>query len=544
MVIHWEGDDVEPPEQAALLAGRYRLQELIGRGGMGAVWAADDEVLGREVAVKEVVAPPGMDTAQQQMLHERTLREARAAARLTSRSVVTIFDVVEVDERPWIVMEKVDAPSLSEVLDRRGRLPVEEVVGIGLSVLDALRAAHESGVLHRDVKPANIMVLSNGRAVLTDFGIAVSEGDSSLTTTGMLVGSPAYMAPERALGNAATPASDLWSLGAAMYAAVQGVPPFDREGQLPTLHAVINEDTPPANHAGPLRPVLSALLAKEPEERPGHARLRDMLGSLPATVVATASGEADGSSPSPVLPGRSPIRTAASAWRGRRPAAIVLVPVLLVAGLAFAGGGYLLFQKLQPASPTPNSGKVPESAAAGESAPANADEQPRPSSGDAGNSTSPDGRTGDLDRPLPNGYRLYRDPTGFTVAVPAGWRVQREGTRVDIVDPDGSGFFRIGQTNDPKPDPLADWQRQEESVAQRLPDYRRLRLERVDYRGWKAADWEFTWRSDSGRTHVLNRNVVTGPNQAYALYWSMPEKSWQENLDSFRIAARSFQPAR
>src|SRR5918911_2706626 len=243
-----------------LLVGRYRFDRLLGHGGMGWVWSAHDEILGREVAVKEVVPPPDLMPEQRELIRRRTLREARAAARIEHPSAVTVYDVVEEDGRPWIVMQLLGTRTLADVLAEEGPLAPDVAARIGLDLLDALVAAHGAGVLHRDVKPANVLLTPSGRAVLTDFGIATVEGDPTLTSHGMLMGSPAYMAPERARGERPTPASDLWSLGATLFAAVEGQPPFRRDGHLPPPNAVLTEDAPPAEHAGPLRPVLAALL--------------------------------------------------------------------------------------------------------------------------------------------------------------------------------------------------------------------------------------------------------------------------------------------
>jgi serine/threonine protein kinase len=207
--------------EGRLLAGRYRLGHLVGHGGMAWVWSARDEVLNRDVAVKQVLLPADLTAEQREEIRERTMREARAAARLTHPNLVTVYDVVEDDANPWIVMELLPPRTLADVLATEGPVTPQVAAGIGADLADALRAAHAAGVLHRDVKPANVM-LTEGRAVLTDFGIALVEEDPTLTVTGVLIGSPGYMSPERARGERPTPASDLWSLGATLYAAVEG----------------------------------------------------------------------------------------------------------------------------------------------------------------------------------------------------------------------------------------------------------------------------------------------------------------------------------
>ncbi|POX62958.1 serine/threonine protein kinase [Streptomyces sp. Ru62] len=261
--------DAASPEAGGerLVAGRYRLLSVLGEGGMGTVWRAHDEVLHREVAVKEVRVSLDLPAERSKRMHVRLEREAWAAARVNARAVVTVHDVVTFDDRPWIVMELVRGRSLADVIGAEGALPPAEVARIGTEVLAALRAAHAAGVLHRDVKPANVLLADEGRVVLTDFGIATVEGDTALTMTGEVVGSPEYLAPERALGRTPGAASDLWSLGALLYAAVQGRSPFRRTTALATLRAIVDDEPPPAHRAGPLAPVIEGLLLKDPEER-------------------------------------------------------------------------------------------------------------------------------------------------------------------------------------------------------------------------------------------------------------------------------------
>ncbi len=234
---------------------------------MGVVWRARDFVLERDVAVKEIVAPPGMDEDGRLVLPRRAIREARSAARLSHPGVVTVFDVVEEDGRPWVVMELVPARSLREVISQDGPLAVERAARIGARLAGALGAAHAAGILHRDVKPGNVLLARDDRAVLTDFGIAVIEGDASLTQTGMLPGSPAYIAPERIQGEPAVPASDLWALGVTLLATVTGRAPFQRDDPVAVLGAVLNEEPFVPPDAGPLRPVLEGLLVKDPARR-------------------------------------------------------------------------------------------------------------------------------------------------------------------------------------------------------------------------------------------------------------------------------------
>ena len=256
-------------EPGALVAGRYRLHAVKGRGGMGVVWLAADELLRRRVAVKEVIWPPQLGQAERDQLRQRALREARTAARLDHPSVIGVFDFVEDDGRPWIIMPLIRYPSLSEVVREHGPLQPRRTARIGLQVVDALQAAHAARVLHRDVKPGNVLLGPEDQVVLTDFGMAIADGCTALTTSGVLIGSPAYMAPERARGEPATPAADLWSLGATLYTAVEGRPPFDREG---AGHPHCRRQRPSGSaHAG--RPALAGdqrAAAQGPGEAPGR----------------------------------------------------------------------------------------------------------------------------------------------------------------------------------------------------------------------------------------------------------------------------------
>ncbi|MGY1829228.1 serine/threonine-protein kinase [Geodermatophilus sp. SYSU D01180] len=263
-----------------LVAGRYAVTGMLGRGGMGVVWSATDQVLRRPVALKEVTFPAHLSDDERGALRDRTLREARAAARLVHPCVTTLYDVVEEDGRPWLVMELVDSRSLQEIVERQGPLPWPTVARVGLDVLAALEAAHAAGIVHRDVKPANVLVGRDCSAHLTDFGIAVATGGPSITTSGAIIGSPSYMAPERARGEEPGPAVDLWSLGATLYTAVEGRRAFDRPESMATLLAVVSEDPAPAERAGPLAPVLEGLLTKDPARRWDVARTRAALQAL------------------------------------------------------------------------------------------------------------------------------------------------------------------------------------------------------------------------------------------------------------------------
>jgi hypothetical protein len=269
-------------EHERLLAGRYRLSSVIGRGGMGTVWHARDELLGRDVAIKEIIWPPSLSDDERRTARHRALREAQMAARLRHPNVVLIYDIFEEDDRPWIVMELLPYRSLRDIVAQDGPLPPHQAAGLGLGILAALGAAHAEGIVHRDVKPANILVGPEGRAVLTDFGIARPADSPTLTASGLVIGSPSYIAPERARGERAGPAADLWGLGACLYTAVEGRPPFEREGALATLTAVVADEPDPATHAEALWPLISGLLRKDPASRLGPAQTGRMLRQLAA----------------------------------------------------------------------------------------------------------------------------------------------------------------------------------------------------------------------------------------------------------------------
>ncbi|WP_328753368.1 protein kinase [Streptomyces sp. NBC_00285] len=267
-------------ENDRLLAGRYRLGGVLGRGGMGTVWRAEDETLGRTVAVKELRFPSSIDEDEKRRLITRTLREAKAIARIRNTSAVTVFDVVDEDDRPWIVMELVEGKSLAEVIREDGLLEPKRAAEVGLAILDVLRSAHREGILHRDVKPSNVLISEDGRVVLTDFGIAQVEGDPSITSTGMLVGAPSYISPERARGHKPGPAADMWSLGGLLYAAVEGAPPYDKGSAIATLTAVMTEPLEEPKNAGPLKDVIYGLLTKDPAQRLDDDRARTMLTAV------------------------------------------------------------------------------------------------------------------------------------------------------------------------------------------------------------------------------------------------------------------------
>ena len=273
------------PAGGTRLAGRYLLLDRLGSGGMGVVWRARDELLGREVAIKDLWLPPSATAAERTRLRDRVLGEARVAARFSHPGAVVLHDVLVHDGRPLLVMELVDAPTLHELVEREGPLPPGLVARLGLRLLDTLAAAHRQGVVHLDVTPANVLVLADGGAKLADFGIAAAQ-DAPAREGGTVLGSPAYMAPEQIASERVGPAADLWALAATMYFAVEGVPPFGLGEPRETLAAVVADPPRPPRLAGPLGPALLSELAKQPAQRPGAKRLRQLLAPL-------ADGHAD-----------------------------------------------------------------------------------------------------------------------------------------------------------------------------------------------------------------------------------------------------------
>ncbi|MFB6537136.1 serine/threonine-protein kinase [Streptomyces noursei] len=323
------GDEVEMDgKEGRLLAGRYRLADVLGRGGMGTVWRAGDEVLGRTVAVKELRFPGGVEEDEKRRLITRTLREAKAIARIRNNGAVTVYDVVDEDDRPWIVMELVEGRSLAEAVRDDGPLTPRRAAEVGLAVLDVLRAAHGQGILHRDVKPSNVLISDDGRVVLTDFGIAQVEGDPSVTSTGMLVGAPSYISPERARGQKPGPPADLWSLGGLLYACVEGVPPYDKGSAIATLTAVMTEPVEPPKSAGPLEDVIYGLLVKDPASRLDEAGARVLLQEVVHAPEPKPEPPLDATRAMtlPTAPVEPAERTPGKAARPAKPAAKPRVP--------------------------------------------------------------------------------------------------------------------------------------------------------------------------------------------------------------------------
>ena len=742
------------PAKARRILDRYVLEQPIGRGGMGVVWKAEDTLLARSVAIKEVQLPPVLP-AEQEQLRRRVMREARAAARLSHHGVVTLYDVVRDQNRTYIVMELVEARTLADIVRQQGPLSPRQAADVGRRVLDALQAAHRRGIVHRDVKPGNVMVLADGRTKLADFGIASLSGDPELTATGTVLGSPSYMAPEQANGEASGPASDLYALGATLYFAVEGEPPFSKGAALPTLTAVVHEQARPMRQAGPLAPVIAALLAKSPEDRPAGNELIEMLDAvaeergtfgqqlsaslsrppwrrgrrrpwprpdieadagvtaiqptddLPSVDAPTAAeappaptaridtpakeaarsakerapeappapAEDDPPTPAAEAPTKPPTKppttpaTTAPQRRTRkvtskrqpaRPATSTPATSTKAAPAKPAAAGTVAegtgaestvaegagtpaaaqaatqapatgvtepASKPPPAPPEPKPEPLPEPKPEPRPAPTaktpdtktpdtktpdtrtpdtKAPAEPGTSSAgawsrrrvavlvgvalvvavlvggwlalenrggspeglaatDTTSQTVAGGATGTTAAPTttaattapttapptsavagaappPAGWETFRnEQAGYVAAHPAGWKVvRRQGRAIDLVKPNSGTYLRVDWTPTPGPSALGAWRDYEPGFASGKRGYKRIRMEKTDYRGLDAAIWEYTYTEGNTRLHAVNLGFVASDQRAYALNFQTRETDWAAEQPTFESVKRSF----
>ena len=498
-----------------LIAGRYRLLESIGSGGMGHVWLARDEMLHRDVAVKEVRPPGWLSEAERDELRRRTLREARTAARLSHPNVVRIYDVVFADGTPWIVMEHVRSRSLHEVVETGGPLPPARVAAIGLALLDALCAAHARGVLHRDVKPHNVLVGDDGRVVLTDFGLATVDGDSAVTRAGMVMGSPQYVAPERAADGTSTVEADLWSLGATLYAAVEGRSPYQRRTTLATLTALATEPPDPVRLAGPLRPVLLGLLRRDPRQRLGADEVDRLLRRVvdptmkPRPRVLPRPRRAATAGATVPLAGRR-LRAGSSA---RRWAAVAAAGVLVVVAAA-AGTAWALGREPPPGPSRASPASAPP--------------------GDGGPCDNPAAAVTDpvSPGPTPAGERFgllpfftwHTAPAGYRVPAPVGWRTYEEGTATCFHDTHLRRTMSVEALPAPVADPVAHWR-----GATAPPGYTDGTVTR-SYLFDGGAEWEFTYTPAGEEPRRALRILYNCGPRAYVITWTAPAIDWNPAL--------------
>ncbi|WP_246016829.1 serine/threonine-protein kinase [Micromonospora pisi] len=546
--------------QQVLIAGRYRLLQPVGRGGMGRVWLARDEMLHRDVAVKEVVPPEWMTEAEREDLRLRTLREARTAARLNHPNVVRVYDVIHTGDTPWIVMEYVRSRSVQEVLSTDGPLPPLRVAEIGREVLAALRAAHRAGVLHRDVKPHNVLISDEGRVVLTDFGLAtIDGGDGAMTRAGIVLGSPQYVAPERAAEGTSSVEADLWSLGATLYAAVEGRSPYARSTAMATLTALAVAPPDRAQRAGPLRPVLTGLLRRDPRQRltavevdrllrritdAGPKSLRQTLTRPRRTDPSAVPGDPGPGTadPSPGEMTDTDLPTPPGPRPGWRATTAIGLGFVLVAALGTA----LTVQAWRdmarpapgPAGPVDPSGASPRPLLAGPAFPCSA-----PSDAPTRVTEAPppaDERYG-----LVPGWTWYGDPSGFRIAAPVGWRVFTDGPVVCFQEPDGPRVLSVDPSAPPVEDAEAYWRSEESRLTDRgaLPGYGLVNIGPVDFHQG-GAEWECRWTNAAGRqVHTTRVLFRTSAGRAYTIAWLTPEFDWQVNQVYLPMIRLSFRPA-
>ena len=596
----WQGEPQPPsPSQRAvpgtLIGGRYQLRVAIGNGGMGTVWQAADTLLRRDVAVKEVLLPAGMADAERTAMYERTMREARAAAALSHPSVVQVYDVVTEGGRPWIVMELLHARSLADMIIADGPLAPRAVAKIGIALLGALEVAHGAGVLHRDVKPANVLICTDGRCVLTDFGVARMPSESNLTTPGMVLGSPHFISPERAVGGAFGPPSDLFSLGVSLFTAVEGRPPFDKGDPFDTMRAVVEEPPVTPVRAGPLIPVLYGLLDKDPARRWDVTAARQTLRDLLAGPLANSAAHhvTDPYTVVPVAPAARPVYQSDSAGGqigGRAMLAPGELPGDRSASRASTAG--VVLEPTNPGYGTPGAPQswVPPSGPPG---------RRRPAHGAAGGGMFADlasgvqygsrsllGRVRALPRPallaiggglaavlvlgvvaLSGGFgggakqaggapsaapsptvasipvQLYQDKRQFSLNVPAGW-TQAGNSYVDFTDPKDPGRrMRVnvepaGSTSEAFMEAVERTQKSDPNRC--AAPYNRVSLtDGVTLAGHPAAELQYNCGSGADMRHIIWRATVIN-RQAYEFYLSVPESQFADSKPIYDAAVRSY----
>ncbi|TDC17926.1 serine/threonine protein kinase, partial [Streptomyces sp. 8K308] len=545
--------------------------------GMGTVWEARDEILARTVAVKELRLPAGVEEAERRRMITRTMREAKAIATIRSRGVVTVFDVVDEGGRPWIVMELIEGRSLADVIRRDGPMAPRRAAEIGLEILDVLRAAHAAGILHRDVKPSNVLVSEDDRVVLTDFGIAKVEGDPSITSTGMLVGAPSYISPERARGEVPGPPADLWSLGALLYCCVEGRPPYDEGGAIATLAAVMHDPVVPPSQAGPMTEVINGLLVKDPARRIDEPTAREMLQealraperSDDQTVVVGLATLGRG----PAEPPATVVAPAVAGGERRRRtliAAAVVVVLLAVLGTTLfltLGGdgdgntevdgrgptGEPTQEQFDESSEEPVDERSEEAAEEPTQEPTGeVTADPEEGEGDEGPpGTAPEADPEDDSLPgHPAGYAEVVDQDfRFRISLPRGWE------RVDIAGQNSGGIYsardgglpkvQVDFTASPGEDAEASWRELEPTVRRNSTNYELLSIETVSWRDYPSvADWQFERTEDGERVRVLNRGFRVDDDHGYAIMITCAADAWDESdCETLRETAfQTFQP--
>ncbi|MFF1451901.1 serine/threonine-protein kinase [Streptomyces sp. NPDC058274] len=578
--------------QGLLLAGRYRLVDSIGSGGMGRVWRAHDEVLHRAVAVKELTAALYVTDSDRAVLLARTHAEARAAARINHSAVVTVHDVLEHDNRPWIVMELVEGNSLADEVKEQGQIEPAEVARIGLWVLRGLRAAHAAGVLHRDVKPGNVLLAADRRVLLTDFGIAQVEGDTTITRTGEIVGSVDYLAPERVRGHDPGPSSDLWALGATLYTAVEGRSPFRRTSPLTTMQAVVDEEPTAPRNAGALEPVIRALLRKDPATRPSPEETEQMLaeaaeGRRPRAAQAyvptqhvdtgrvapghkgagagyggashTGAGHTGAGHTGSGHTGSGHSVGSAAEARGAL-GATTHVPGHQAPGLDTPGGtlpGPFPAYSDSTGAPGGASG-APRKRRLGRTLAAVAVLAALAGGGGAlalhyadgagqGSGTSTSGSSAGQQQAgaVPGDWVRINDVEGFSLALPKGWKRQANGTQIDYTPDGGKHFVRIAVDDSPDFDNSYVHQLDLEQQLKKLQNYKRVSLQSNTYRDRPGSLWDFTWTAGKdtafpGPRRAIEQTYLGRDGVEYAIYMSSPVADWDTAREQFDAVLRGW----
>lgn len=587
--------------EGRLVAGRYRLVERIGQGGMGTVWRARDELLGRQVAVKRLHVSPQLDEDELATRHERTTREAQSAARINHPNVVGVHDVVDDAGLPCIVMEYVPSTTLGDAIKEAARadssLTPREAARIGRGMIAALRAAHSAGVLHRDVKPGNVLLGEDGRVVLTDFGIAVASGTSTLTKTGELVGSIDYLAPERVKGGTPGPASDLWALGATLYQAVEGRPPFRKNTAVETAYAIAMDPHDPPRNAGSLAPLIEALLAKEPQERPSADVVEQALRAAEAEVETAMMGWPTlalgtvglGAPDAATANGQTEATTRAVAHTGGEGAAPEYAATGTGTGTATraatgAGTGTQTGTGTGPGAGTHAGGE----ATTGPVAVPSGGKEPRKRRGarvavwsvvgvlvagggtgaawylmrsdDAGTShtaadkatpVSPRVPANSIGPPpaLPDGYRkITESALGVSFPLPDGWKREARDSGRQIIYSSAAerAQMTLSVLDFSSPDQVQHLTAVEESFKKMYPVYTRLRMQPTVFQGDPAAIWEFTFQGRARAFRGMDLGFGREGAKEYAICVTAPKDNWTkfEKLftnvkDGFRRTAQN-----
>ena len=512
-----------------VIVDRYELVVPLRSGGMGVVWRARDLLEEGEVAVKEIRFPAVLEAAARTALTEKLLAEAHTLSSLEHPALVRIVEVLDTLDPPLVVTELVEGPTLADKVAADGPLSPERVAVVGMAAVDALAACSGAGLSHRFVRPSRILLPYDGPVRLADFGVAALIGDPDVTASGAVADSAGYLAPEHRAVPAGSAPADLWALGVTLYSAVEGEPPFKGDTTKATLAAIANESPRPVERAASLAPVLQALLAKAPEDRPDHARLREMLSEValvpvgaPAVPLEPAEAlermfhrdpdtpplhlidpalaeppelepvelDADGEPirkprPLPVPPPKKDLRT--HIWT-----VICAISIVGILGSLLAAGGHKAVVGKKTAE-------------------------------------------------LAVQWKTYKDETaGYTINHPGGWTLAHEGNLTDFRDPASGAALRVGYQQPPQNTPVGLWLQLEQQFKAEHLSYERVRLGQTVHDGYPAAVWEFTWTDGGVDLHNYDLAFVTGP-QSYALNFQTREADWLAQRPTFDRLLEGFQ---